>query len=1272
MTAAFVVAAAVVALVGVLDSTRAAEAIPGDPQQVVFANWNVGASPRICTNNGTGDFGGCQSIPVVGPATDASAALASGDFDEDGLLDLVIGMQNGTINLCLGSVADTWSCAAHGANARHRAAVVDDFNGDGNLDIVASIETQTNMAICLGNGAGGLTCTQQWAPTGGGVLAAADVTGDGHVDLLYPSNPGPTALCTNDGNAAFTCVAMTGVPATNGAALGDLDADGELDVVFSSETANATRCLGNGAGAFTCASFGGSGGRAVGLADLDADGNLDALLLNEAAPSQTCLGNGAGGLTCQPITGIGAQARSMDLTDTDGDGDVDVVVGRAGDNQACINNGSGDFTCIGSDNNTWHTAGTLVLGTLAPPPPPPDTDGDGLTDDDETNLHGTNPALADTDGDGLSDGDEVNVHGTDPLDANSDGDSLSDGDEVDVYGTDPLSNDTDGDGLGDGAEVNIRGTDPTNPDTDGDGLSDGAEVLTHGTDPLDANSDGDSLSDGDEVDVYGTDPLSSDTDGDGLGDGAEVNIRGTDPTNPDTDGDGLSDGAEVQIHETDPLLADTDGDGIDDGIEVADGTNPRVPPGGQEIDLAAPGQRRFDRGPFTVSAVADSGRAVAITASGTCTIDAGTVTPIGAGICIVEATQPGGGEWLPAEPVTREITIAKGVQRIEWELREWVPLDGESRRLRGQATSGLAVRYTADGPCRVDGQAFTVRRDGACVITATQPGDADWLAADPVSRDLAIGRTDQTITFATPDTAEFGEAVELIATATSALPVGFIAAAPCSVDGSRLSSTAAGTCAVSAVRAGTQRWFDAAPVHRQVTITAATATLTVGDVVVDAGDAAQPAVVATEPAGLDGVRITYAGEPDPPTEPGTYPIRAVLEHPGYVAEPVRADYVVVEPPASVPVGFAAQTITAEALVSEGLPLVSGDGLALTVIGFDPATVATARSGTDAVSGTADTDGVMVLVFGPDFDAAEATIEVTSPDGVTATVSTEDVIAIGDTLVEVTIEVGPGPDDDELANTDPGSDTAGSTLGSVVVRANGLKPGGGVEVTVYSTPVIIGALTADDDGTVEAELGLPDDLPPGEHRIVLVGERDEGPVSGSWFFTVGESGTIETVGDPDPDPDPDPEPIAVAAGETDDEAAAASVDDAPPEDLAAVQIDRGIDQTTGLPTFDPVDEPEEAVETGVTAFAMLTALSAGAGMTALAAVGSAGSAAGAMGTSMAAGGGSSPGSGDGDGGSAARGRWRRARPRVWATMSPAWPGAIDRPPGDGPPPLHWTT
>ena len=66
-----------------------------------------------------------------------------------------------------------------------------------------------------------------------------------------------------------------------------------------------------------------------------------------------------------------------------------------------------------------------------------DSDGDGLIDDDEINIHGTDPMVADTDGDSLSDGDEALVHGTNPLEADTDGDGFNDGDEV-FIGTDPL------------------------------------------------------------------------------------------------------------------------------------------------------------------------------------------------------------------------------------------------------------------------------------------------------------------------------------------------------------------------------------------------------------------------------------------------------------------------------------------------------------------------------------------------------------------------------------------------------------------------------------------------------------------------------------------------------------------------------------------------------------------------------------------------------------------------------------------------------------------
>ena len=104
-----------------------------------------------------------------------------------------------------------------------------------------------------------------------------------------------------------------------------------------------------------------------------------------------------------------------------------------------------------------------------------DTDGDGLSDADEINIHGTNPNDPDTDADGLNDGDEVNTHGTDPLDPDTDGDGLTDGDEVNIHGTNPLNPDTDGDGLIDGVDACplIPNPCPGCCDTPGDANSDG-------------------------------------------------------------------------------------------------------------------------------------------------------------------------------------------------------------------------------------------------------------------------------------------------------------------------------------------------------------------------------------------------------------------------------------------------------------------------------------------------------------------------------------------------------------------------------------------------------------------------------------------------------------------------------------------------------------------------------------------------------------------------------------------------------------------------------
>jgi len=82
----------------------------------------------------------------------------------------------------------------------------------------------------------------------------------------------------------------------------------------------------------------------------------------------------------------------------------------------------------------------------------------------------------DTDKDGLIDDDEINIYGTDPNNPDTDGDGINDGDEVKFWGYD-WDKDFDNDGI-----INLL-----DPDSDNDGFSDGAEK-DEGFDPGDPNS----------------------------------------------------------------------------------------------------------------------------------------------------------------------------------------------------------------------------------------------------------------------------------------------------------------------------------------------------------------------------------------------------------------------------------------------------------------------------------------------------------------------------------------------------------------------------------------------------------------------------------------------------------------------------------------------------------------------------------------------------------------------------------------------------------------
>ncbi len=124
-------------------------------------------------------------------------------------------------------------------------------------------------------------------------------------------------------------------------------------------------------------------------------------------------------------------------------------------------NGTHTLDFIIFDDN-GAAGGMYRIETLSVENAPADTDEDGLSDNEETGIYGTDPHDPDTDDDGVNDGDEV-AAGTDPLVAeDSDGDGVND----DVDNCPLVANadqtDTDGDGQGDACD----------PDDDNDGVAD--------------------------------------------------------------------------------------------------------------------------------------------------------------------------------------------------------------------------------------------------------------------------------------------------------------------------------------------------------------------------------------------------------------------------------------------------------------------------------------------------------------------------------------------------------------------------------------------------------------------------------------------------------------------------------------------------------------------------------------------------------------------------------------------------------------------------------
>jgi hypothetical protein len=249
---------------------------------------------------------------------------------------------------------------------------------------------------------------------------------------------------------------------------------------------------------------------------------------------------------------------------------------------------------------------------------------------------------------------------------------------------------------------------------------------------------------------------------------------------------------------------------------------------------------------YPVTATATSGLTVSLSiaagSAGVCSISGATVSFTGAGTCTVNADQAGNATYASAAQVQQSFTVStpsKSSQSITFtsSAPSSASVGGSPYHVTATASSGLGVSFSiaagSAGVCSISGTTVSFTGSGTCTINADQAGNASYLAAPQVQQSFAVGLPPQTITFTstTPGSAVVGGATYTVAaTATSGLAVSFSIAAGsagiCSISGTTVSMTGAGTCVVNANQAGNASYAAAPQVQQSFAVGKGSQTIT--------------------------------------------------------------------------------------------------------------------------------------------------------------------------------------------------------------------------------------------------------------------------------------------------------------------------------------------------------------------------------------------------------------------------------------------------------------
>ncbi|MGA2694879.1 MAG: VCBS repeat-containing protein, partial [Terriglobales bacterium] len=277
----------------------------------------------IFRNNGFAVLSLSQTIPT--PST--AVAIAKGDFNGDGNLDLLLATGSSTYGVVLGNGDGTFQTPLYYPLDTSGASsiLVGDFNNDKKLDFAISLYSSQTFPLLLGNGDGTFQNAVDIYDGGGGPLLAGDFNNDGNLDIVAGS-----AILFGNGNGTFqAAVFPANLQGFEALFVADVNNDRKPDLIsYSGQVA-----LGNGDGTFIVLPS--AVRNLVGaIGDVNGDGKIDLFVENtQSEQTGVQLGNGDGTfgplINVPPKGSLSGQLTDMNgggqLTDMNGDGKPDLV-----------------------------------------------------------------------------------------------------------------------------------------------------------------------------------------------------------------------------------------------------------------------------------------------------------------------------------------------------------------------------------------------------------------------------------------------------------------------------------------------------------------------------------------------------------------------------------------------------------------------------------------------------------------------------------------------------------------------------------------------------------------------------------------------------------------------------------------------------------------------------------------------------------------------------------------------------------------------------------